>query len=125
MKKFKEFAASADKKPENYRDPETGQTKTRMVPTDKKIVKTDEKKEKQLDELSPALLNRAASAAAKKAGQHKQNMNRALDRKKKTSDMFKQAKHSKTAVKQHSGLVKRNAQQSKFSQAAKNRQNNT
>lgn len=125
MKKFKEFAASADKKPENYRDPETGKTQTRMVPVDKKIVKSEEKKEKQLDELSPALLNRAASAANKKASQHKKNMNRALDRKRSTSDMYKQAKHSKTAAGQHSSLVKRNTQRDKFSQAAKNRQNNT
>ena len=33
---------SADKKPQVYRDAEDGKTKTRMVPVDKDIVKTEE-----------------------------------------------------------------------------------
>lgn len=34
-----EAVKSADKKPQNYKDPETGKVKTRMVPVDKEIVK--------------------------------------------------------------------------------------
>ena len=35
----KESVATADKKPQNYRDPETGKLKTRMVPVDKDVVR--------------------------------------------------------------------------------------
>lgn len=49
MKRFKEFAQSADKVPQNYRDPETGKTKVRMVPKDKEIIK---KEEVELDEVT-------------------------------------------------------------------------
>ena len=41
MKTFKEFDRSADKVPQNYRDPETGRTKVRMVPKDKEIIKKE------------------------------------------------------------------------------------
>ena len=34
-----ESVATADKKPQNYRDPETGKLKTRMVPVDKDVVR--------------------------------------------------------------------------------------
>ena len=105
MKKFKEFAASADKKPENYRDPETGTTKTRMVPVEKKIVKTNEKKHKQLDELSPDLLNRAAKKAGQQSSSHFQQM--------------KRAKTQKTAAKQAAQGNKRSVQSYKFKQATK------
>jgi len=52
MKTFKslrtELVHSADKKPQVYRDPEDGKTKTRMVPVDKEVVKTNEVSAKTL-----------------------------------------------------------------------------
>jgi|TARA_R110001606_G_C15362523_1_gene648673 hypothetical protein len=41
---WREGVQSADKKPQVYRDPDDGKTKTRMVPVDKDIVKTNEVK---------------------------------------------------------------------------------
>ena len=38
-KLMRESVATADKKPQNYRDPETGMLKTRMVPVDKDVVR--------------------------------------------------------------------------------------
>ena len=38
-KLMRESVATADKKPQNYRDPETGKLKTRMVPVDKDVVR--------------------------------------------------------------------------------------
>ena len=37
----KESVATADRKPQNYRDPVTGKLKTRMVPVDKDVVRGD------------------------------------------------------------------------------------
>ena len=39
LRQANESVSSADKKPENYRDPETGRTKVRMVPHDRDITK--------------------------------------------------------------------------------------
>lgn len=52
MKDFfqlREAVKSADKKPENYTDPNTGKTKTRMVPVDKEVVKTEAKDPREYD----------------------------------------------------------------------------
>ena len=38
----KESVSSADKKPQNFRDPETGKMKVRMVPVDRDVVRGDD-----------------------------------------------------------------------------------
>jgi len=40
---LKDSVATADRKPQNYRDPETGKLKTRMVPVDKDVVRGNDK----------------------------------------------------------------------------------
>ena len=48
FRQWREGVHSADKKPQVYRDAEDGKTKTRMVPVDKDIVKTNEVSAKTL-----------------------------------------------------------------------------
>jgi len=89
MKRFKEFAQSADKVPQNYRDPETGKTKVRMVPKDKEIIK---KEEVELDEgavISTTVRKEIMKNGGKNVGQNNKEIYFTLKGKKHSVPLYK------------------------------------